>query len=153
MDITGSSADLPFYPTCSNYGLEAIEKHGAFKGGWLTIKRILKCHPFHPGGIDPVPEKAKGLALFRISVDNEIQSACFRINDKSVNRYFLRHQRMVPNNAYTVPDAVLYRIKAFQPLFKIDAGVLKRFNPFFWNAALDDFVQKLSQLSLLMPQS
>ena len=46
-----------FYPTCSNYGLEAIEKHGAFKGGWLTIKRILKCHPFHPGGIDPVPEK------------------------------------------------------------------------------------------------
>ncbi|ARC69287.1 membrane protein insertion efficiency factor YidD [Bacillus licheniformis] len=46
-----------FYPTCSNYGLEAIEKHGAFKGGWLTIKRILKCHPFNPGGIDPVPEK------------------------------------------------------------------------------------------------
>lgn len=46
-----------FYPTCSNYGREAIEKHGAFKGGWLTIKRILKCHPFHPGGIDPVPEK------------------------------------------------------------------------------------------------
>ncbi|KAA6448495.1 membrane protein insertion efficiency factor YidD [Bacillus swezeyi] len=46
-----------FYPTCSNYGLEAIEKHGAFKGGWLTIKRILKCHPFHPGGVDPVPEK------------------------------------------------------------------------------------------------
>ncbi|EWH22614.1 membrane protein insertion efficiency factor YidD [Bacillus haynesii] len=46
-----------FYPTCSNYGREAIEKHGACKGGWLTIKRILKCHPFHPGGIDPVPEK------------------------------------------------------------------------------------------------
>ncbi|QII50325.1 membrane protein insertion efficiency factor YidD [Bacillus paralicheniformis] len=46
-----------FYPTCSNYGREAIEKHGALKGGWLTIKRILKCHPFHPGGIDPVPEK------------------------------------------------------------------------------------------------
>ncbi|MDA1477722.1 membrane protein insertion efficiency factor YidD [Bacillus changyiensis] len=46
-----------FYPTCSNYGLEAIQKHGALKGGWLTVKRILKCHPFHPGGIDPVPEK------------------------------------------------------------------------------------------------
>ncbi|ATH92878.1 hypothetical protein ACH95_20895 [Bacillus glycinifermentans] len=46
-----------FYPTCSNYGLEAIEKHGALKGGWLTVKRILKCHPFHPGGVDPVPEK------------------------------------------------------------------------------------------------
>ncbi|QNT73117.1 membrane protein insertion efficiency factor YidD [Bacillus licheniformis] len=51
-----------FYPTCSNYGLEAIEKHGAFKGGWLTIKRILKCHPFHPGGIDPVPEKSKRIS-------------------------------------------------------------------------------------------
>jgi putative membrane protein insertion efficiency factor len=48
-----------FYPTCSHYGLEAIRVHGAAKGGWLTIKRILKCHPFHPGGFDPVPEKKK----------------------------------------------------------------------------------------------
>jgi uncharacterized protein len=46
-----------FYPTCSHYGLEAVQRFGAFKGGWLTLKRILKCHPFHPGGIDPVPEK------------------------------------------------------------------------------------------------
>ncbi|MBD1380244.1 membrane protein insertion efficiency factor YidD [Metabacillus arenae] len=46
-----------FYPTCSHYGLEAIKRFGAMKGGYLTIKRILKCHPFHPGGIDPVPEK------------------------------------------------------------------------------------------------
>lgn len=46
-----------FYPTCSKYGMEAIEKFGIWKGGWLTIKRIVKCHPFHPGGIDPVPEK------------------------------------------------------------------------------------------------
>ena len=43
-----------FYPTCSMYGLEAINKYGVFKGGYLTIKRILRCHPFHPGGYDPV---------------------------------------------------------------------------------------------------
>ncbi|MDA2768854.1 membrane protein insertion efficiency factor YidD [Bacillus cereus group sp. Bc010] len=46
-----------FYPTCSHYGLEAFQKHGAFKGFWLTCKRILKCYPFHPGGFDPVPDK------------------------------------------------------------------------------------------------
>lgn len=46
-----------FYPTCSHYGLEAIRRFGAIKGGWLTIKRICKCHPFHPGGIDEVPPK------------------------------------------------------------------------------------------------
>ncbi|WP_342514858.1 membrane protein insertion efficiency factor YidD [Sporosarcina sp. FSL K6-1522] len=46
-----------FYPTCSHYGLEAIEKHGALKGSWLAVRRISKCHPFHEGGFDPVPEK------------------------------------------------------------------------------------------------
>jgi putative membrane protein insertion efficiency factor len=46
-----------FYPSCSHYGLEAIQRFGALKGGWLTVKRLTKCHPFHPGGIDPVPEK------------------------------------------------------------------------------------------------
>ncbi|WP_090774462.1 membrane protein insertion efficiency factor YidD [Shouchella lonarensis] len=46
-----------FYPTCSHYGIEAIKMHGALKGGYLTCKRILKCHPFHPGGFDPVPQK------------------------------------------------------------------------------------------------
>ncbi|MBN2246880.1 MAG: membrane protein insertion efficiency factor YidD [Candidatus Aminicenantes bacterium] len=44
-----------FYPTCSQYTLEAIEKYGLAKGFFLGAKRILKCHPFHPGGIDPVP--------------------------------------------------------------------------------------------------
>jgi len=48
-----------FYPTCSSYAHEAIEMHGALKGSWLAVKRILKCHPWHPGGVDPVPP-AKG---------------------------------------------------------------------------------------------
>ena len=46
-----------FYPTCSQYAIAAIEKYGAFKGGFMAIKRICKCHPFHPGGYDPVKEK------------------------------------------------------------------------------------------------
>jgi len=44
-----------FYPTCSTYSLEAIEKHGALKGSYYSIKRILRCQPFSKGGYDPVP--------------------------------------------------------------------------------------------------
>ncbi|MDI6637966.1 MAG: membrane protein insertion efficiency factor YidD [Bacillota bacterium] len=44
-----------FYPTCSAYAYEAIRKHGVFRGGYLAARRIVKCHPFHPGGYDPVP--------------------------------------------------------------------------------------------------
>ncbi|HGY54339.1 MAG TPA: membrane protein insertion efficiency factor YidD [Caldithrix abyssi] len=43
-----------FYPTCSEYAFQSIEKHGALKGGWYSIVRVSKCHPFHPGGYDPV---------------------------------------------------------------------------------------------------
>ncbi|MCF7988750.1 MAG: membrane protein insertion efficiency factor YidD [Methylovulum sp.] len=46
-----------FYPSCSTYSLEALQRHGAIVGFYLTLRRLLKCHPFHEGGIDPVPEK------------------------------------------------------------------------------------------------
>ncbi len=44
-----------YTPTCSQYALEAIEKYGAVKGGWMAFRRILRCNPFHRGGYDPVP--------------------------------------------------------------------------------------------------
>ena len=48
-----------FIPTCSQYAIEAIESHGALKGGWLAIRRILRCNPFGKMGYDPVPQKKK----------------------------------------------------------------------------------------------
>jgi putative membrane protein insertion efficiency factor len=44
-----------FYPTCSDYAYESIMRYGVLKGLWMALKRILRCHPFHPGGFDPVP--------------------------------------------------------------------------------------------------
>ena len=52
-----TSPKCKYYPTCSNYGIEAIERFGAFKGGLMAVWRILRCNPFSKGGYDPVPEK------------------------------------------------------------------------------------------------
>jgi putative membrane protein insertion efficiency factor len=53
-------ANCRFYPTCSHYAIEAVEQHGALKGCMLAARRLAKCHPWHPGGVDPVPANGAG---------------------------------------------------------------------------------------------
>jgi len=48
-----------FYPTCSSYALTSVQRFGAIRGGWLAAKRIVRCNPWNPGGVDPVPEKLR----------------------------------------------------------------------------------------------
>jgi uncharacterized protein len=59
---TGVVSRCRFAPTCSEYALGALRLHGAGRGLWLTVRRLGRCHPFHPGGMDPVPAPVKGSA-------------------------------------------------------------------------------------------
>ncbi|HAP75088.1 MAG TPA: membrane protein insertion efficiency factor YidD [Acidimicrobiaceae bacterium] len=54
--MEGRPSPCRFTPTCSSYALEAVQTHGTWRGGWLTVRRLLRCRPFGPSGWDPVPE-------------------------------------------------------------------------------------------------
>ena len=63
-----------FYPSCSDYAAQAIQAHGSLRGGWMAVRRLLRCHPWHAGGLDPVPNSL-GTA-----------SSCRDLREKSVDR-------------------------------------------------------------------
>lgn len=76
-----------FTPSCSTYGLEAFTKHGFFVGLFLTVRRILRCHPFHPGGYDPVPNKGEVLrSLRRTSIDTQHKRISGRYDRRKVQK-------------------------------------------------------------------
>lgn len=78
--VFGPNCGCRFYPTCSHYAVEALRTHGALAGGWLTLKRLLRCTPLHPGGIDHVP---------LLSGTNPARPVCQRV--KSVSTQSLSH--------------------------------------------------------------
>ena len=61
----GALSPCRFFPSCSEYADEAIRLHGPWRGGWMTVRRLLRCRPFGPSGFDPVPEAARPSALHR----------------------------------------------------------------------------------------
>lgn len=64
-----------FYPTCSEYAVEALSQHGAFKGGWLTLRRLGRCHPFCAGGVDPVPGTSSAPGCSRCHPESDASRA------------------------------------------------------------------------------
>lgn len=67
--VCGPGCGCRFHPTCAAYAAEAVRTHGAVRGSWLTVRRLLKCHPWHPGGLDPVPP-----SHFRAALDDTVSS-------------------------------------------------------------------------------
>jgi putative membrane protein insertion efficiency factor len=78
--LFGPSSGCRFHPTCSHYAVESLQRHGLFAGVWLAARRLLRCHPLHPGGHDPVPE------TFRWLPRSARPPAPFALNPRRVTR-------------------------------------------------------------------
>lgn len=63
-----------FYPSCSAYALEAVQVHGALRGSWLALRRLSRCHPFHAGGLDPVPGTDRGVSSVEVTGSQAISA-------------------------------------------------------------------------------
>ena len=62
-----------YYPSCSAFALQAVEQHGAVRGAWLSARRVLRCHPWAAGGVDPVPDEFSWRATLPAGVSKELQ--------------------------------------------------------------------------------
>ena len=79
-----------FYPSCSAYALEAVQVHGALRGSWLAMRRLSRCHPFHAGGLDPVPPAKQARGYAADGADGAGGQADPRISEQSASEQSAR---------------------------------------------------------------
>jgi putative membrane protein insertion efficiency factor len=80
--VFGPVGGCRFHPTCSMYAAQAVREHGALAGAWLALRRLLKCHPLHPGGFDPVPPSPEPSPSLKLWRTDPLKPACGQTRER-----------------------------------------------------------------------